>query len=128
MSATERIDEMIADLDDWRGERLAEIRHIVHRADPEVVEEWRWMGTPVWSHDEMYALVNAHKGKVKLTFFHGAHLPDPDGLFNGGLGGKQRRAIDFFEGDEIDTAALEALLRAAVVYNGGRRVGQTGTP
>jgi hypothetical protein len=116
-SASERIDEMIADLDDWRGERLAEIRALIHEVDPEVVEDWKWMGSPVWSHDGMYALANAHKGKVKLTFHHGAQLPDPEQLFNAGLGGNKWRAIDFREGDEIDKTALAALLRAAVAYN-----------
>lgn len=117
MSASERIDERIASLDDWRGERLAEIRRIIHEVDPEVVEEWKWMGSPVWSHEGMYALANAHKDKVKLTFHHGAQLPDPEKLFNAGLDGNKWRAIDFREGDSINTPALEALLREAVAYN-----------
>lgn len=117
MSASKRIDEKLAALDDWRGERLAEIRKLIHEVDPEVVEEWKWMGTPVWSHQGMYALANAHKGKVKLTFVHGAQLSDPKRLFNAGLGGNKWRAIDFGEGDEIDKTALEALLREAVAYN-----------
>ena len=117
MSASERIDEAIAELDDWRGERMSEIRGLIHEVDPEVVEEWKWMGTPVWSHDGMYALANAHKGKVKLTFFHGAELSDPDQLFNASLDGNKRRAIDFFEGDEIDRTAVAALLREAIAYN-----------
>jgi hypothetical protein len=116
-AASARIDEMIADLGDWRGARLAEIRRLVHEADPDVVEEWKWKGTPVWSHDGMYVLANAHRGKVKITFFHGAELPDPAGLFNAGLGGKKWRAIDVREPDEIDPRALKALLRAAVAYN-----------
>ena len=116
-SASKRIDKMIADLGDWRGERLAEIRKLIHEVDPEVVEEWKWMGTPVWSHEGMYALANAHKDKVKLTFFHGAALPDPRRVFNAGLGGNKWRAMDLREGDEVDEAALEALLRAAVAYN-----------
>ncbi|MGE0352371.1 MAG: DUF1801 domain-containing protein [Gemmatimonadales bacterium] len=116
-TAGRRIDQLIADLDDWRGERLADIRKIIHEVDPDVVEEWKWMGTPVWSHDGMYALANAHKRKVKLTFFHGAQLPDPGKLFNAGLGGNKWRAIDFFEGDRINRTALKALLRAAVAYN-----------
>jgi len=115
-SASQRIDEKIANLRDWRGERLAEIRQLIHEVDPEVVEEWKWMGTPVWSHEGMYALANPHKGKVKLTFFHGAQLPDPKQLFNAGLGSKWR-AMDIFEGDKIDKTALKALLRAAVAYN-----------
>ena len=115
--ASERIDERIADLGDWRGERLAEIRTLIHEVDPEVVEEWKWMGSPVWSHEGMYALANAHKDKVKLTFFHGAELPDPEKLFNAGRGGNTWRAIDFREGDKIDETALKALLREAVAYN-----------
>lgn len=117
MSASKRIDKKIADLGDWRGERLAELRKLIHEVDPEVVEEWKWMGTPVWSHEGMYALANAHKDKVKLTFFHGAKLPDPKKLFNAGLEGNKWRAIDFREGDKIDKAALKALLREAVAYN-----------
>jgi hypothetical protein len=115
--ASERIDRRIADLGDWRGERLAEIRKLIREVDPEVVEEWKWMGTPVWSHEGMYALANAHKDKVKLTFFHGAGLPDPKKLFNAGLGGNKWRAIDLREGDRIDKTALKALLREAVAYN-----------
>jgi hypothetical protein len=116
-SASKRIDTKIADLDDWRGKRLAEIRKLIHEVNPEVVEEWKWMGTPVWSHQGMYALANAHKGKVKLTFFHGAQLPDPKELFNAGLQGNTWRAIDFHEGDTIDETALKTLLREAVAYN-----------
>jgi hypothetical protein len=122
MSASKRIDGKIADLGDWRGERLAEIRKIIHEVDPEVVEEWKWMGTPVWSHEGMYALANAHKDKVKLTFFHGADLPDTKKLFNAGLDGNKWRAIDFREGDKIDKTALKALLREAVAYNATRSV------
>jgi hypothetical protein len=116
-SAAKRIDTLIADLGDWRGQRLAEIRALIHAVDPEVVEEWKWMGSPVWSHEGMYALANPHKGKVKLTFFHGAELPDPKKLFNATANGNQWRAIDFREGDKIDKTALKALLRAAVAYN-----------
>ncbi len=116
-SASERIDELIAGLDDWRGERLAEIRRLIHEVDPDVVEDWKWMGSPVWSHDGMYAVANAHKNKVKLTFHHGARLEDPEKLFNAGLGGKKWRAIDFHEGDEIDKPALKALLREAITYS-----------
>jgi hypothetical protein len=117
LSASERIEKRIADLGDWRGERLAEIRTLIHEVDPEVVEEWKWMGSPVWSHEGMYALANAHKDKVKLTFFHGAELPDPKKIFNAGRGGNTWRAIDFREGDKIDKSALKALLREAVAYN-----------
>jgi hypothetical protein len=121
-SASQRIDTMIASLGDWRGERLAELRKLIHEVDPQVVEEWKWMGTPVWSHDGMVALANPHKGKVKLTFFHGAKLADPAKLFNAGLGGGTWRAIDFREGDAIDTRALKALLREAIAYNTTHRV------
>jgi hypothetical protein len=117
MAASKRIDKRIADLGDWRGERLAEIRQLIHEVDPAVVEEWKWMGTPVWSHQGMYALANPYKDKVKITFFHGAHLPDPKKLFNADLAGNKWRAIDFREGDKIDTPALKALLREAVAYN-----------
>jgi hypothetical protein len=117
MSVSERIDRKIAALGDWRGERMAEIRQLIHELDPGVVEEWKWMGTPVWSHEGMYALANAHKDKVKLTFFHGARLPDPRKLFNAGLDGSKWRAIDLREGDRIDKTALKALLREAVAYN-----------
>jgi hypothetical protein len=115
--APRRIDKMIADLGDWRGERLTEIRKLIHEVDPEVVEEWKWMGTPVWSHEGMYALANAHKDKVKLTFFHGARLADPKKVFNAGLTGNKWRAVDFRERDRIDKPALRVLLREAVAYN-----------
>lgn len=116
-STAEKIDRAFARLRDWRGERLAQIRALVHEVDPGVVEEWKWMGTPVWSHDGMYALANPHKEKVKLTFLHGAHLSDPKKLFNAGLTGNTWRAIDFGKGDRIDRPALAALLRAAIAYN-----------
>lgn len=122
MSASKRIDELIADVEDWRGERLAQIRAIIKEVDPEVIEEWKWMGTPVWSHDGMYVLANPHKGKVKLQFFHGAQLPDPKKLFNAGLDGGKWRAIDFFEHDTIDKPALKALLREAIAYNAAHAV------
>ena len=117
MSASQRIDHKIASLGDWRGERLAQLRALIHAVEPDVIEEWKWMGTPVWSHDGMYALANPHKDKVKLTFFHGAKLADPKQLFNAGLDGGKWRAIDFREGDRIDTPALKALLREAIAYN-----------
>ena len=117
MDASQRIDQKIASLHDWRGERLAQIRALIHEVDPQVVEEWKWMGTPVWSHAGMYALANPHKDKVKLTFFHGAKLGDPAKLFNAGLDGGKWRAIDFREGDRIDKRALKALLREAIAYN-----------
>jgi hypothetical protein len=117
MTAKKRIDQLIARTDDWRGERLAQIRALIHDVDPGVVEEWKWMGTPVWSHEGMYVLANPHKDKVKLQFFHGAKLADPKKLFNAGLGGGTWRAIDFLEGDKIDKPALKALLRDAIAYN-----------
>ncbi|MGT0248639.1 DUF1801 domain-containing protein [Burkholderia pyrrocinia] len=122
MSATdlqpsERIDALVAGIADWRGPLFADLRQTILAADDGIVEEWKWMGSPVWSRDGMIAVANAHKGKVKLTFMHGAHLPDPGGLFNDGLEGNARRAIDFFEGDQIDKRALKTLVRAAIEYN-----------
>lgn len=96
---------------------MARIRKLIHEVDPKVVEDWKWMGTPVWSNNGMYALMNAHKDKVKLTFFHGAELSDPKKLFNSMLDGNKWKAIDFLEADELDVRALKALLRAAVAYN-----------
>lgn len=116
-SASQRIDRKIEELGDWRGAKLAEIRKLIHEVDPQVVEEWKWMGTPVWSHQGMYALANAHKDKVKLTFFHGAKLADTGKLFNAGLDGGKWRAVDIREDDRINKAALKALLREAVAYN-----------
>jgi hypothetical protein len=117
MNPSQRIDQLIAGLTDWRGKTLAGIRKSILGADREIIEEWKWMGSPVWSRDGMIAVGNAHKDKVKLTFSHGAHLPDPDKLFNAGLGGNMWRAIDLFEGDKINHDALKNLVRAAVNYN-----------
>ena len=117
MTASEQIDQLIAGLSDWRGKTLASVRKIFLEADPEIIEEWKWMGSPVWSRDGIVAIGNAHKNKVKLTFSHGASLPDPDKLFNNGFGGKVWRAIDVFEGDKINESALKELVRAAVDYN-----------
>jgi len=117
MNPSERIDKLIAKLTDWRGETLAGIRKSILEADREIIEEWKWMGSPVWSRDGMIAVGNAHKDKVKLTFSHGAILPDPDKLFNAGLGGNAWRAIDFFQGDKINERALKNLVRAAIEYN-----------
>jgi hypothetical protein len=116
-SASALIDEMIAELTDWRGKTLVTIRKSILEADPEIIEEWKWMGSPVWSRDGMIAVGNAHKDKVKLTFAHGANLPDPDKLFNAGLGGNAWRAIDLFEGDKINERALKNLILAAIEYN-----------
>ena len=117
MNPSERINELIAGLTDWRGKTLASIRKSILEADREIIEEWKWMGSPVWSHDGMIAVGNAHKDKVKLTFSNGASLPDPDQLLNAGLEGNKWRAIDFFEGDTINERALRDLVRAAVDYN-----------
>ncbi|WP_375775608.1 DUF1801 domain-containing protein [Bradyrhizobium sp. ma5] len=117
MTASERIDQMIEDLTDWRGKTLAGLRKSILAADPEIIEEWKWMGSPVWSRDGIIAVGNAHKGKVKLTFMYGAQLPDPDKLFNTGFEGNVRRAIDLFEGDRINDRALKALIRAAIELN-----------
>lgn len=117
MNPSERIDNLIAGLTDWRGRTLAGMRKAILEADREIIEEWKWMGSPVWSRDGMIAVGNAHKDKVKLTFSHGARLPDPDKLFNAGLEGNAWRAIDLFEGDKINARALKDLVRAAVAYN-----------
>jgi hypothetical protein len=117
MNPSERIDELIAKLTDWRGKTLAGIRKTILEADREIIEEWKWMGSPVWSHDGIIAVTTALKDKVKLTFSHGASLPDPDKLFNAALEGNTWRAIDFFEGDKINERALKNLVRAAVDYN-----------
>ncbi len=114
---SQKIDEYISGLDDWRHDTFSEIRRVIQEADPEVIEEWKFMGTPVWYHDGMIACANALKGKVKLTFNHGASLPDPKQLFNASLEGNQRRAIDFFEKDKINKRALKALLLAAISHN-----------
>jgi hypothetical protein len=116
-SASAKIDQLIAKLSDWRGKTLAGVRKSILEAAPDIIEEWKWMGSPVWSRDGIIAVGNAHKDKVKLTFSHGAHLPDPDKLFNAGLAGNQWRAIDLFEGDKINERALKNLVRAAVDYN-----------
>jgi hypothetical protein len=117
MSASENIDRLIAGLADWRGKTLAGIRKAILAADNEIVEEWKWMGSPVWSRHGNIVVGNAHKDKVKLTFAHGASLPDPEKLFNNGFGGKVWRAIDVFEGDKVNARALTSLIRAAIDYN-----------
>ena len=117
MNPSERIDQLIAELTDWRGKTLASIRKSILEADREIIEEWKWMGSPVWSREGIIAVGNAHKDKVKLTFSHDASLPDPDKLFNAGFAGKVWRAIDLSEGDKINELALENLVRAAVDYN-----------
>jgi hypothetical protein len=117
MTPSQRIDRMIAEIPDWRGKTFASMRKSILAVDREIIEEWKWMGSPVWSRDGMIAVANAHKEKVKLTFAYGARLADPDKLFNAGLEGNMRRAIDFFEGDKINEPALKNLVRAAIEYN-----------
>jgi hypothetical protein len=117
MNPSERIDQLIDGLSDWRGKTLAGVRKTILAADREIIEEWKWMGSPVWSRDGMIAVGNAHKDKVKLTFSHGASLPDPEKIFNAGFDGKVWRAIDLFEGDKINERALKDLVRAAIAYN-----------
>jgi hypothetical protein len=114
------IDARIAELDDWRGEMLSRLRALVKEADPEVVEEWKWRGTPVWSHDGIICTGETYKSVVKMTFAKGASLKDPSGLFNSSLEGNVRRAIDFHEGDKVDEKALKALIRSAVELNTSR--------
>src|SRR5687767_11466627 len=119
-SAAALISKRIADLGDWRGETLARMRKLIKEADPDVVEEWKWMG-PVWSHDGIICTGESYKSVVKLTFAHGASLKDPARLFNSSLDGKVRRAIDIREGDEVDASAFKALVRQAVAFNSKKR-------
>ena len=119
-SPSQLIDARIQALGDWRGEMLARIRNVVKEADPEAIEEWKWRGTPVWSHAGVICTGETYKAVVKMTFAKGAALEDPAGLFNASLEGGARRAIDFREGDEIDEVALKALVRAAVALNAAR--------
>jgi len=116
-SASAFIDEKIKELGDWRGKTLAKVREIIHQADPEIVEEWKWMGTPVWSHSGIVCTGETYKNVVKMTFAKGAALQDPSGLFNSSLEGNVRRAIDIHEGDKVDGVALKDLIRAAVALN-----------
>jgi hypothetical protein len=117
LSASDLIDGRIADLGDWRGKTLSRMRELIREADPEVVEEWKWMGTPVWSHDGIICTGESYKSVVKLTFAKGAALKDPARLFNASLDGNVRRAIDIREGETVDAVAFEALVRAAVALN-----------
>ncbi|MFU0502958.1 DUF1801 domain-containing protein [Pseudaminobacter sp. NGMCC 1.201702] len=116
-SPSQLIDEKIKELGDWRGETLAKVRSLIKQADPEVVEEWKWRGVPVWSHAGIICTGETYKKVVKMTFVRGASLEDPSSLFNSSLEGNTRRAIDFHEGDRIDEEALKALIRAAVSLN-----------
>jgi hypothetical protein len=117
MTPSQRIDQLIAKIPDWRGKTFSALRKAILAADKGITEDWKWMGSPVWCRDGMIAVANAHKGKVKLTFANGAHFPDTDKLFNDGLDGNQRRSIDFFEGNKVDSAALKKLVRAAIACN-----------
>ena len=117
-AASALISKRIAELGDWRGATLERMRTLIHEADPHVVEEWKWMGTPVWAHDGILCTGESHKDKVKLTFARGASLEDPDGLFNASLDGNTRRAIDIHEGQEVEAEAFKALVRQAVARNG----------
>lgn len=120
-SPSRMIDERIEELADWRGKMLARIRKLIKQADPEVVEEWKWRGVPVWSHDGLICTGETYKSVVKMTFAKGAGLEDPSGLFNSSLEGNTRRAIDFHEGDKVDEKALKALIREAVALNVSRK-------
>jgi hypothetical protein len=122
-SPSRLIDERIRELGDWRGEMLSELRTLIKQADPEVIEEWKWRGVPVWYHDGMICTGETYKNVVKMTFAKGAALDDPSGLFNSSLDGNTRRAIDFHEGEKIDEEALKALIRAAVTLNTSRARG-----
>jgi len=116
-SASALIDERIRELGDWRGKTLAKLRRLIHDADPDIVEEWKWMGTPIFSHGGIVCTGESYKSVVKMTFAKGAALKDPSGLFNSSLDGNVRRAIDIHEGDKLDEAALKDLIRAAVALN-----------
>jgi hypothetical protein len=122
-SPSQMIDARIKELGDWRGEMLSRLRALIKEADPEIVEEWKWRGVPVWYHDGMICTGETYKKAVKMTFAKGAALSDPSGLFNAGLEGNTRRAIDVHEGDEIAEEAFKALIRAAVTLNRSRRSG-----
>jgi hypothetical protein len=121
---SELIDERIASLDDWRGDTLRRVRALIHEADPDVEETWKWKGTPVWEHDGVICTGESYKAVVKLTFMKGAALDDPAGLFNSSLEGNVRRAIDIGEGEELDAEAFTALIRAAVALNASDRAGR----
>jgi hypothetical protein len=123
-SPSRLIDARVKELGDWRGEMLSRLRTLVKEADPEVVEEWKWRGVPVWSHDGLICTGETYKSVVKMTFAKGAALKDPSGLFNSSLEGNTRRAIDFHEGEEIDEEALKTLVRAAVTLNKSKAQGR----
>ena len=116
-SVSALIDQRIATLTDWRGEALRQVREWIHEADPDVIEEWKWMGTPVWSHAGVLCTGESYKDKIKLTFLRGAALPDPSGLFNASLDGNARRAIDIHQDGQLDATAFKALILAAIAHN-----------
>jgi hypothetical protein len=120
MSDSEKVDQLIAAITDWRGKIFATVRKAVLEADKEIIEEFKWMGTPLWSRDGMIAVGNAFKGKFKLTFAYGAKFADPDKLFNADFAGNTRRAIEYFEGDKVKVSALKKLVRAAIEHNQGK--------
>ena len=117
MTPSEFIDKYIKDLTDWRGILIAKLRKIIHNADPKIIEEWKWMGSPCFSYKGLILIANAHKDKIKLTFPQGVSLPDPDKLFNNGLNGNKWRAIDLFENDKINESSLKTLINSAITYN-----------
>lgn len=121
MNPTEQIDNLIAQHPDWRGATLAGLRRTILEVDPEIIEEWKWMGSPVWSLDGIICVGNIFKNKVQIVFMNGARLSDPDKIFNNGLEGNQRRVIDVFEGDHIEDAPLKTLVRAAITYNQSKK-------
>lgn len=127
MNASKLIDNLIAKLTDWRGVTFAAVRKVIREADPEIVEEWKWMGSPVWSHDGIVCVANAFKDKVKVTFYEGASLSDPDKLFNNGLDGNKWRSIDFGKGDMVNETSLAALVRSAVNHNHAKVTTKTKT-
>ena len=121
MTPSDKIDNMIVSLNDWRGPMLSRLRELFHEADPEVLEEWKWMGSPVWSHDGILAVGMPFKTCIKLGFMYGASLPDPDNIFNDELKGNQRRAVKYFSGDKINEESLKALIRAAIDHNKAKK-------
>jgi hypothetical protein len=123
MNASKQVDKLIRDTADFRGAMIAKLRKVILSADPDIAEEWKWMGTPTYSKNSVLCIMNPHKGKVKITFAHGAALRDPEKLFNAGLGGKQWRAIDIFEGDKISERALKALVKEAAAYDAAKAKG-----
>ena len=126
--ASELISKRIAELGDWRGETLGRMRKLIHEADPHVVEEWKWMGTPIWSHDGIICTGESYKKVVKLTFAKGASLKDPTRLFNSSLEGNTRRAIDIPEGEKVDAAAFKALVREAIALNSAKKAKPSKAP